>query len=235
MMDQESMLAVLKKGLLFRNMEDSEILEALGTMVSHRKVYPKRAMVMQDGDRMDQVGVILSGNLHLFHIDEDGNSNLMEHLGPGESIGLLNAIGEYRLHISAETTQETEILFLNVSQLLRKHVLTAPVQIRVLQNLTLAVAQQAHRLTRKLEDSIRRSMRERLQDYLSGQFHQARSRTFAIPLNRQDLADFLFVDRSAMSNELCKMRDEGLLKFNKSKFELLIEMPITEEEPDPNQ
>ena len=159
----------------------------------------------------------------------------MENLGEGEPIGLLNAVGEYRLHISAETTAETEILFLNVSQLLRKNVLTAPVQIRFLQNLTVAVAQQAHRLTRKLEDSIRRSMRDRLQDYLSGQFHKAGKRTFAIPLNRQDLADFLFVDRSAMSNELCKMRDEGLLKFEKSKFELLIEMPITEEEPDPNQ
>ena len=78
-----------------------------------------------------------------------------------------------------------------------------------MQNLTLAVAQQAHRLTRKLEDSIRRSTRERLQDYLSAQYHKAGSRTFVIPLNRQDLADFLFVDRSAMSNELCKMRDEG--------------------------
>ena len=78
-------------------------------------------------------------------------------------------------------------------------------------------------------------MRDRLQDYLSGQFHKAGKRTFAIPLNRQNLADFLFVDRSAMSNELCKMWDEGLLKFEKSKFELLIEMPITEEEPDPNQ
>ncbi len=69
---------------------------------------------------------------------------------------------------------------------------------------------------------------------MSGQFHKAGSRTFSIPLNRQDMADFLFVDRSAMSNELCKMRDEGLLKFEKSKFELLIEMPITEDEPDPN-
>ena len=64
---------------------------------------------------------------------------------------------------------------------------------------------------------------------------KAGSRTFSIPLNRQDLADFLFVDRSAMSNELCKMRDEGLVKFEKSNFELLIEMPITEEERDPNQ
>ena len=229
------MLSILKRGLLFRNMDDSEILEALGTMCAHRRIYPKRSLVIRDGDAMNQVGVILSGNLHLFHIDANGNSNLMENLGIGESIGLLNAVGGYRLHISAETTEETEILFLNVSQLLRQNVLTAPVQIRVLQNLTLAVAQQAHRLTRKLEDSIRRSTRERLQDYLSDQFHKAGSRTFSIPLNRQDLADFLFVDRSAMSNELCKMRDEGLLKFDKSKFELLIEMPITEEEPDPNR
>ncbi|RHR08239.1 Crp/Fnr family transcriptional regulator [Pseudoflavonifractor sp. AF19-9AC] len=235
MMHQEELLSVLKRGLLFRNMEDGEILEALEAIESHRRTYPKRALVMRDGDLMSQVGVILSGNLHLFHIDANGNSNLMEELGAGESIGLLNAIGGYRLHISAETTQETEILFLNVSQLLRNNVLTAPVQIRFLQNLTLAVAQQAHRLTRKLEDSIRRSTRERLQDYLSDQYHKAGSRTFSIPLNRQDLADFLFVDRSAMSNELCKMRDEGLLKFDKSKFELLIEMPITQEEPDPNQ
>lgn len=234
-MDQEKLLSVLKESLLFRNMKDSEILEALETIASHRRSYPKRTLVMRDGDTMAQVGIILSGNLHLFHIDENGNSNLMENLGVGESIGLLNAIGEYRLHSSAESTEETEILFLNVSQLLRKNVLTAPIQIRFLQNLTVAVAQQAHRLTRKLEDSIRRSTRERLQDYLSDQFHKAGSKTFSIPLNRQDLADFLFVDRSAMSNELCKMRDEGLLKFEKSKFELLVEMPITEEEPDPNQ
>ena len=65
----------------------------------------------------------------------------------------------------------------------------------------------------KLEDSIRRSTRDKLQDYLSSQYHKAESRTFSIPLNRQELADFLFVDRSAMSNELCKMRDEGLFKI----------------------
>lgn len=234
-MEREKMLSKLKNGLLFRNMEDDEILEVMQTMATHCKVYPKRTLVLQDGDAMREVGVILSGNLHLFHIDANGNSNLMENLSAGESIGLLNAIGGYRLHISAETTEETEILFLTVDQLLRKNVLTVPCQIRFLQNLTLAVAQQAHRLTRKLEDSIRRSMRDRLQDYLSDQFHKAGSRTFSIPLNRQDLADFLFVDRSAMSNELCKMRDQGLLEFEKSKFELLIEMPITEEEPDPNR
>ena len=158
--------------------------------------------MVRDGDLLPQVGVILSGGLHLFHIDADGNNNLMEQLGQGDSLGILNAVGGYKLHISAETTEQTEILFLTVDQLLREHVLTAPVQIRFLQNLTLAAVQQAYRLTRKLEDSIRRSTRDRLQDYLSQQFHNAGSRKFSIPLNRQDLADFLFVDRSAMSNEL---------------------------------
>lgn len=233
-MEERALLCVLKQGLLFRNMEDAEILEVLETMQPRRKTYPKRTIVVRDGDLLPQVGVILSGGLHLFHIDADGNNNLMEQLGQGDSLGILNAVGGYKLHISAETTEQTEILFLTVDQLLREHVLTAPVQIRFLQNLTLAAAQQAYRLTRKLEDSIRRSTRDRLQDYLSRQFHNAGSRKFSIPLNRQDLADFLFVDRSAMSNELCKMRDEGLLRFDRSRFELLVEMPITENEPDPN-
>lgn len=230
----EHCLSQVKNSLLFRNMTEAEILEALDTMHPRRATFPKHAMVLQDGDAAPELGVILSGNLHLYHIDANGNNNLLDNLGPGETIGLLNAIGGYRLHSSAEAITQTEILFLTVDQLLREHVLTAPVQIRFLQNLTLAAARQAHRLTRKLEDSIRRSTRERLQDYLSGQYHKAGNRTFVIPLNRQDLADYLFVDRSAMSNELCKMRDEGLLTFEKSRFELLVEMPITEEEPDLN-
>ena len=159
----------------------------------------------------------------------------MDVLYTGDTLGELNAVGRYRLHISVTAAEPTEILFLSVDQLLRKNVLTAPTQIRFLQNLTLAMAQKAQKLTCKLEDSTRRSTRERLQDYLSGQYHRTKSRTFSIPLNRQDLADFLFVDRSAMSNELCKMRDEGLLRFDKSRFELLVEMPITDDEPDPNE
>ena len=69
---------------------------------------------------------------------------------------------------------------------------------------------------------------------VSAQAHQAGSRVFPIPLNRQDLADYLFVDRSAMSNELCKMRDEGLLRFDRNAFELLDALSLTPEESDPN-
>lgn len=227
-------LEVLRRCILFRNMTDEEIRSALEAVSARRAGYARRAVIGQDGDPLEEVALILSGNLHLTHADAAGNSNLMDVLGPGDTLGELNAVGGYRLHSTITAASAAELLFFRVDRLLRANRLTDPGQIRFVQNLTLAVAQKAQRLTKKLEDSIRRTTRERLQDYLSAQYHKAGSRTFVIPLNRQDLADFLFVDRSAMSNELCKMRDEGLLKFEKSRFELLVEMPITDDELDPN-
>ncbi len=228
-------LAELKKGILFRNMSEEDIRVLMDIMKPERRIYEKNTVVVRDGDFITEMSILISGELRLFHIDSNGNSNLLEILQPGDSLGMLNAVGQYRLHLSAVTMKKTEIFLLNVNPLLRSNVLTASVQIRFLQNLTLALAQKAHRLSVKLEESVRRSTRDRIQDYLSAQYHKAGSRIFSIPLNRQDLADYLFVDRSAMSNELCKMREEGLIKFEKSRFELLIEMPITEEEIDPNE
>lgn len=228
-------LETLRHCILFRNMTDEEIRSALAAVNARRASYARRAVIGQDGDPLEEVALILSGNLHLTHADAAGNSNLMDVLGPGDTLGVLNAVGGYRLHSTITAASVAEMLFFRVDKLLRANRLTDPGQIRFVQNLTLAVAQKAQRLTKKLEDSIRRTTRERLEDYLSAQYHKAGSRTFVIPLNRQDLADFLFVDRSAMSNELCKMRDEGLLKFEKSRFELLVQMPITDDEPDPNE
>lgn len=85
----------------------------------------------------------------------------------------------------------------------------------------------------KLTDRIHRSTRQRIQDYLSEQYHINEQREFTIPLDRQDLADYLFVDRSAMSKELSKMKDEGLISFDKADFKLMISMPITDKKPEP--
>ena len=126
MSNWEPCLGQLQSSLLFRNMTGAEILEVLDTMHPRRAAFPRHTVVLQDGDAAPELGVILSGNLHLYHIDANGNNNLMDHLGPGESVGLLNAIGGYRLHSTAEATTQTEILFLTVDQLLREHVLTAP-------------------------------------------------------------------------------------------------------------
>ena len=95
--------------------------------------------------------------------------------------------------------------------------------LRLLRNLWqfFAISEKNRKLVQKLGHISKRSTREKLISYLSEQSQKSNSRIFEIPFNRQQLADFLSVDRSAMSNELCKMRDEGLLEFEKNRFRLL--------------
>ena len=228
-------MKALEESVLFRTMTKEEILDVIDAMDPRVRRFQKKDMILQDGELVGSMMIVLSGKIHLFHIDPNGNSNLLEVPGPGDTVGMLNAVGKYRLYVSAMALEETELLLIDVDPLLRGDSPITPLQLRFLRNLTVALAQKAHDLTVKLEDSVRRSTREKLQDYLSARYHEEKSRTFSIPLNRQELADFLFADRSAMSKELCKMRDEGLLKFEKSKFELLIKMPMTDEEMDPNE
>ena len=148
-MEQKLDLAVLRANMLFRNLTDEEVLSVIDTMLPHTMKYEKRTVVARDGDGFSEIGVILSGSVHLFHIDSNGNSNLMDVLGAGDTLGELSAVGRYRLHVTVTATAQTEILFLSVDRLLRKNVLTAPTQIRFLQNLTLAVAKKGQYLTRK--------------------------------------------------------------------------------------
>ena len=91
----------------------------------------------------------------------------------------------------------------------------------VVQNLFFAISEKNRKLMLKIGHMSKRSTRAKLLSYLSEEAKRHNNRHFTIPFNRQQLADFLCVDRSAMSNELCKMRDEGLVEFDKNEFTLM--------------
>ena len=93
----------------------------------------------------------------------------------------------------------------------------------VVQNLFFAISEKNRSLVQKLGFLSKRSTREKLLSYLSEEAERQSSPEITIPFNRQQLADYLSVDRSAMSNELCKLRDEGLLTFEKNRFHLQTE------------
>lgn len=230
---RESMLTEkLKAWSVFESFDDSEIMSLIKYLHPRIVKFKKNENIARDGERLYEVCIVSAGRVYLSHCDSNGNSNLIEVLGAGGSFGLVNYVGGYRLNIAATATEDVEVVFISVKDFFEKPgMIPGEIQIRFLQAVSEDLAKKAQYLAKKLEDSIRRSTRERLTDYLSHEYHKSGERVFSIPLNRQDLADFLFVDRSALSAELCKMRDEGLLKFDKSKFELLIEMPITEEDP----
>lgn len=218
-------ISLIKSNILFRGFDDEELRALIDRLSPRLMSLRKDETAVYDGDRMNEVGIVLSGSLRLSHIDENGNCNLMEVLTPPQSFGLMNATGNYKLAVSAVASEQTSVLFLTISEIYEPSALRDPLLMRLLQNVAARLAQKSQELVKKLNDSIRRSTRERLSDYLSDESEKAGSRVFTIPLSRQELADFLFVDRSAMSNELSKMRDEGLIKFSKNHFELLLEMP----------
>ena len=91
----------------------------------------------------------------------------------------------------------------------------------VVQNLFYAISEKNRSLVQKLDHMSRRTTRGKLISYLSEEAGKQNSESIIIPFNRQQLADYLSVDRSAMSSELCRMRDEGLLEFEKNRFRLL--------------
>ena len=109
-MERELDLAPLKKGMLFRNMTDEEILQTIAAMSPHRAKYPRRTVVAQDGDLFPDIGIILSGNLRLAHVDSNGNNNLLYVLQAGDTVGEVNAVGRYRLHLSITTEEPAEIV-----------------------------------------------------------------------------------------------------------------------------
>lgn len=118
--------------------------------------------------------------------------------------------------------EDSAVIFFDVKRILTTCSSACRFHTMVVQNLFFAISEKNRKLVQKLGHMSKRSIREKLISYLSEEAKKQNSSSFTIPFNRQQLADFLSVDRSAMSNELCKMRDEGLLEFEKNCFQLRV-------------
>ena len=135
-------------------------------------------------------------------------------------LGLLKIVS-YFLVIEIFYFENSVVLFFNARKILTTCSSACHFHLKTVENLFRAVSEKNLNLVRKLDHLTKRSTREKLISYLSEESMKHNSPSFSIPFNRQQLADFLSVDRSAMSNELSKMRDDGLLLFDKNKFTLL--------------
>ena len=116
--------------------------------------------------------------------------------------------------------EDSAVIFFDVRRILTVCSTACRFHSMVIQNLFFAISEKNRKLVQKIGHMSKRSTRAKLLSYLSEEAKRQNSSHFTIPFTRQQLADFLCVDRSAMSNELCKMRDEGLLQFDKNQFTL---------------
>ncbi len=199
--------------------EISAMLSCLGARLSR---YKKGEYVLRQGEHLGDIPLLVEGKLHIQNDDYWGNRSILGHISVGEMFGEAHAAPESGTLLNDIVAVEPScVVFFDVRRLL----ITCPSACRfhtlVVQNMFFAISEKNRRLVQKLGHMSRRSTREKLISYLSEEAKRHNSPDFEIPFNRQQLADYLSIDRSAMTKELCKLRDEGLLEFEKKRFRLL--------------
>lgn len=215
-------ISILKRTMMFSGVSGDDIASMLGCLGARLYTYKKGEYVLRQGEHLNDITVLVEGGLHIQKDDYWGNRSILGNIAVGEMFGEAYAAPESGALLNdVIAVEDSAVIFFDVKRVLTTCPSACRFHSMVVQNMFFAISEKNRRLVQKLGHMSQRTTREKLISYLSEEAKKQNSSSFVIPFNRQQLADFLSVDRSAMSNELCKMRDEGLLIFNKNCFELL--------------
>lgn len=218
----EKYIELLKGTQLFSGVSEKEITAMLHCLQARILTFKKGEYVFREGEHMDNIMVLADGKLLVQHDDFWGNRSIVNVIRIGEMFGEAYVAPESGAILNDVVAEEdSTVIFFDVRRILTVCSAACRFHSMVVQNLFYAISEKNRKLVQKIGHMSKRSTRAKLLSYLSEEAKRHNNRHFIIPFNRQQLADFLCVDRSAMSNELCKMRDEGLVKFDKNEFTLL--------------
>ena len=215
-------ISILKRTQLFAGVVEEEISAMLSCLGARLETFKKGEYVLRQGEHLSDIVVLVVGNLHIKNDDYWGNRSILGQIAVGDMFGEAYVAPESGALLNdVVAIEDSSVIFFDVKRILTTCSSACRFHAMVVQNLFFAISEKNRKLVQKLGHTSKRSTREKLISYLSEEAKKQTSSTFTIPFNRQQLADFLSVDRSAMSNELCKMRDEGLIEFEKNNFKLL--------------
>lgn len=218
----EEYFEVLSRCPLFAGIKSAELKEMLSCLGGKTLRVSKGCPVFLEGDPADSVGVVLSGSVQVVRDDFYGNRSVLTAVTPGGLFAEAFACaGLETLPVSVIALQNSEILLLDCKKVLSGCSSACTFHSRMVQNLLRGISQKNLVLTQKIRCMSRKTTREKLMEYLLEQAKQQDSADFVIPYDRQALADYLGVERSAMSAEIGKLKKEGILDTKGSRFRIL--------------
>lgn len=213
---------ILKKCTLFDGITDDELTEKLSCLNAKVKHYAKNQIIISEGQRVTDIGIVLSGAVQIVSVDYFGNRNIVTQIEPSHIFGEAFVCAEVMsVPISAAASEDSEIMLIDGNRILCPCCNSCGSHKQLIANLMKNLALKNLTLNRKIEITSKRTTREKLMAYLLWQAKSRGSDSFTIPYDRQELADFLQVDRSGLSAEISKLRREGILKCDRSRFTLL--------------
>ena len=217
-------LPILRSCPFFNGMRDDEILSILHCVQASTVARPRGAYILRAGDTTEVMGLVLSGSVLILQEDLWGHRNILSKCTAGDFFGEpYAATSGAVLNVNAVAEDDCELLFLNVKRLLMSCPTACGHHQKLIRNLVSVLANRLLVFNDKITHVSKRSTREKLLSYLSSESVRQASLSFDIPFDRQQLADYLCVDRAAMSVELSKLQKEGILKTKRRHFELIID------------
>ena len=209
----------LSKIPIFQGIEEPEIASLLQCLQATERTYQKGETILSEGSVTENMGIVLSGMALISCGDIWGNTSVLGHVTPGSVFAEVYAcIPGEPLLITVSAAEDTTVLFMNVGRILSTCTNACPFHTRLARNLLTVCAHKSLQLSQRILHTSSKSIRGRLMSYFSQCAKQAGNSTFQIPYIRQQLADYLGVDRSAMCHELSKMQKEGLISYEKNRF-----------------
>jgi len=204
---------------LFREIDDLDVmLQCLGAETRQVK---KDEIILLAGEKPRHVGIVLSGLLHIVREDYDGNRSLMASVEPGEIFAeSLCCAGVAESPVTVMAVTDSTILLLRFERVLRTCQNVCAFHHRLIENMLRIVADKNLFLQARLEIMGLKSVRAKVLRYLES-FAPKKGEEFIIPFNREQMAEYLCVDRSALSHELTRMKKDGLIEYNKNRFNWL--------------
>lgn len=222
--------SLLKLCPLFGGIGEKELsgmLECLGARIMSAK---RNTIIFSEGDEASQVGLVLSGNVQVVRDDYYGNRSIVATIGEGHLFAESFACAEVqKLPVAIIATSDCEIMLLDCKRILTTCSGACEFHTKLINNLLKIVANKNILLNQKIEVTSQRTTREKLMTFLMAQAKKNGSDTFTIPFDRQELADYLEVERSAMSAELGKLCKAGLIETKKNWFHIKRNGGMTDE------
>lgn len=206
---------------LFKDITEAEIDSLMGCLGPKVRSYAKSETILQAGQPAELMGIVIAGGAQVIDDDIYGNRTILTDVGETELFSEAFCFaGNQTMPVSIIAVSDCKVMFIDCRKIVSPCASACIFHKRLISNMLEILAAKNVVLNRKIEHLSKRRTRDKLLSYLSAEAKKQGSMRFEIPYNRQEMADYLCVDRSALSSELGKMRDEGILSFQQNMFEL---------------
>jgi CRP-like cAMP-binding protein len=213
---------ILKRSKLFSGMDESQISSVLKCTKSHIKTYPKGDFIFLADVSAPEISILLSGSAQIIKENIIGDSMIVGSLEAGDMFGETFACtGKEFIPVTVIATDNCEVIFIDADNIIQTSKSACEFHRQMISNLLRIIAEKNVLLNKKMSYITHKTIRGRLEAYFLDMIEQKKSFNFTIPYNRNELADYLCADRSALCRELTNMRKEGIINYAGNNFQWL--------------